>query len=94
MKRIMDSVTVEMARRKFQFHNEEKWDDIKLWGLFYKSDISRHLGQGWLLPYSEYGFRCLGWYYPSKEYWESSIEPMVNNLISRIKDSVRLSSPI
>lgn len=84
MKRIYDWVTVEMARRKNQFHPTENWQDIKIWGLFYKSNIKRHLKNGWLIPYTGslnmgnggYGFRCLGWYYPTKEYWESSIEPL------------------
>lgn len=78
MKRINDWVTREMARRYMVFHSDEKWDSIKIWGLFYKSNIKRHLKNGWLIsqdnPY--YGFRCLGWYYPSEEYWESSIRPL------------------
>ena len=76
MKRIQDWVTIEMARRKNKFHKKENWQDIKIWGLFYKSDITRYLKNGWLIPHSDYGFRCLGWYYPSQEYWESSIEPL------------------
>lgn len=80
MKRINDWVTREMARRKKQFHPREDWRSIRLWGLFHKSDISRHLRNGWLTPISEYGFRCSGWYRPSKEYWESSIKPLLTSL--------------
>jgi hypothetical protein len=79
MKRIIDAATVEMARRKDQFHTNEKWDTIELWGLFFKSEIKRHLKNGWLISDSEYGFRCLGWYRPSKEYFESSIKPLLKN---------------
>lgn len=75
MKQVYDGVTTEMIRRKEMFHREEKWSDIRLWGLFFKSEIRKHLKNGWLIPYSEYGFRCLGWYRPSKEYYESSIKP-------------------
>lgn len=82
MKRICDWVTIEMARRKVQFHLDEKWDSIRLWALFYKSNIRRHLKNGWLVPHNPpYGFRCLGWYYPSDKYWESSIKPLVNAII-------------
>lgn len=77
MKRIFDSVTREMARRKVTFHNGENWRSIQLWGLFYKSDIRRHLEKGWLIPNGDYGFRCLGWYRPSREYWLSSILPQI-----------------
>ena len=79
MKRVFDSVTIEMARRKQTFHADEKWDEINLWGLFFKSQVRRHLKNGWLTPHTEPGFRCLGWYQPSKEYWESSILPLCND---------------
>lgn len=87
MKRVNDWVTREMARRKVQFHLGEKWDSIKLWGLFYKSDIRRHLKKGCLISSGVYGFRCLGWYYPSKEYWESSIKPLVDRMLISRNDS-------
>lgn len=72
-----DWVAVEMARRRKAFHKNEKWDKITLWGLFYKTDVLRHLKKGWLKPHGEYGFRCLGWYQPNKEYWEQHIKPIV-----------------
>ena len=77
MKRVFDSVTNKMARRKTQFHKNEDWRSIRCWGLFYRSDIRRHLRNGWLIPNGEYGFRCLGWYRPTKEYYESSILPLL-----------------
>ena len=77
MKQINDYVTREMVRRKVMFHRSENWRSIRLWGLFYKSEIKRHLNNGWLIPNGDYGFRCLGWYRPSREYWLSSIRPMV-----------------
>ncbi len=76
MKQVLDWVTTEMIRRKKQFHPNDAWDTIKCWGLFYPSDVRRHLKNGWLIRHGEgYNFRCLSWYVPSKEYYESSILP-------------------
>lgn len=74
------SVWAEMARRKTQFHNNEAWDNIRLWGLFYRSDIKRLLSKGLLLEQggdNSYAPRCLMWVAPSREAWEKYIKPLI-----------------
>jgi hypothetical protein len=68
----------EMAHRYVKFHNGEDWDKIRLWGLFYRSEIKPQLEKGQLIPYGNYGrIRCLGWYEPSEEAYNKYIKPLI-----------------
>jgi hypothetical protein len=79
-----DSVAVEMARRKVAFHNDEQWDKINLWGLFRYSQIKKHLKSGKLIADSSYTPRNVTyWVTPSKEYWETSIRPIVEKFTEK-----------
>lgn len=69
-------VWAEMARRKVQFHKDEKWNEIKLWGLFSWGDISRFLKTGELITDMRKENRTL-WVTPSKESWETKIKPLI-----------------
>lgn len=70
-------VWYEMARRKVQFHNNENWDQISLWGLFNLSSIKSLVEKGLLIPHGVYAKRAPGWYRPSKEAWENYIKPLI-----------------
>ena len=73
-----DWVAVEMARRKVVFHNSEPWDKINLWGLFKYTDIKKYLAAGKLINHLNYApENRTYWVIPSKEYWEQSIKPIV-----------------
>jgi len=73
-------VWAEMARRKVRFHNDENWEDIKLWGLFYRSYIKSLVEKGLLIPHNKcYNPRCLDWYQPSANAWFNHIKPLVEN---------------
>ena len=71
-------IWAEMARRKVQFHNNDDWDKIQLWGLFFASEVKPLVDKGLLISYGQY-VKCVpGWYYPSKEGWERHIQPLIS----------------
>lgn len=79
-----DFVAVEMARRKVAFHNDEQWGEIRLWGLFRYSQIKKHLKAGKLIADGGYAPRDVTyWVTPSKEYWETSIRPIVEKFTEK-----------
>ena len=47
-------IAYEMARRKVQFHPNEKWNEIKLWGLFSYTSIKNALKTGYLINHLNY----------------------------------------
>lgn len=69
-------IWADMARRKVQFHKDEKWDEIKLWGLFQWMDVSRLLKTGELITNMRKENRTI-WVTPSKEAWETKIKPLI-----------------
>lgn len=69
-------VWAEMARRKVQFHKNEKWNEIKLWGLFQWQSVSRLLKSGKLKTHMRKENRTI-WVTPSKESWVKHIEPLI-----------------
>ena len=72
----------EMIRRKKQFHKNENWKDIKMWGLFYQSEIRTELRKGWLIANYKIGFyppRCQGWYRPSLDYYNRFLKKELEN---------------
>jgi hypothetical protein len=69
-------VWAEMARRKVQFHKNEHWNDIRLWGLFGWGDVSRFLKSGELITDMKKYHKTI-WVTPSKECWEKNIKPLI-----------------
>lgn len=70
-------IWAEMARRKVGFHKDEKWDEIRLWGLFSWMDVSRLLKTGELITHMRKENRTI-WVTPSKESWETKIKPLID----------------
>ena len=71
------AIWAEMARRKVQFHPNEEWDTIKLWGLFQWGGIKRQRDNGELLCPSYAKENRTVWCQPSKEAWENKIKPLI-----------------
>jgi len=66
-----------MARRKVKFHNNEEWDQIRLWGLFDWGIVSSLLRDGRLRTTMKKENRII-WVTPSKDVWETKIKPLVD----------------
>ena len=73
------TIWAEMARRKLQFHADENWQDIKLWGLFSWGGIKRQRDNGELLCPDYTRENRTVWVYPSKEAYEKHIKPLLDN---------------
>jgi len=71
-------VWAEMARRKVQFHNREKWDEIRLWGLFNWDSVRHLLDKGLLITHMTKENKTI-WVRPSKEAWEQHIKPLIES---------------
>jgi len=71
------TIWAEMARRKVQFHKNEKWDKICLWGLFDWDDVNPLLKTGELLTTYKKENRTI-WVWPSREAWEKNIKPLID----------------
>jgi len=71
-------IWAEMARRKVQFHKNEEWDKINLWGLFQWQDVSKLIAKGELLTNMKKENHTL-WVRPSKESWEKHIKPLIES---------------
>jgi len=69
-------VWAEMARRKVQFHPNEEWQTIRLWGLFNWGDVSKFLKTGELLTTYSKENKTI-WVTPSKEAYEQHILPLI-----------------
>lgn len=65
----------EMARRKVRFHPNEKWDEIKLWGLFEWGNISKWVKSGDLKT-SYTRENKIVWVQPSEKLWKDEIKPL------------------
>jgi hypothetical protein len=73
-----DIIYAEFARRKLQFHKDENWQDIKLWGLFSWGVIRRMIDDGRVLvdfPYRREHKTI--WCRPSPETYEKHIKPLL-----------------
>lgn len=71
-------IWAEMARRKVQFHANEEWDTIKLWGLFDWGTVSKLLKSGELLAPGYTRENKTIWVKPTRETWEKHIKPLVD----------------
>jgi len=72
-------IWAEMARRKVRFHCDESPQSIKLWGLFYPSDVKSLVKKGLLITSDGEKEipKCITWYYPSPEAYEKYILPLI-----------------
>jgi len=69
-------IWAEMARRKVRFHKNEKWQDIKLWGLFRWSYIKGLLDKGEpITDMKKENVRI--WVRPSEKAYKEKIEPLL-----------------
>jgi len=76
-------VWADMARRKKQFHPNEDWCSVKLWGLFTWGLVSRLIKSGELI--SDYTRRNRTvWVYPSPEAYHKHIEPLLTKSIEEL----------
>jgi hypothetical protein len=65
-----------MARRKEQFHANEDWQTLRLWGLFAWQDVSRLLKDGRLQTWMKKENHTI-WVYPSEDAYYKYIEPQL-----------------
>lgn len=78
MARLSNSVIcAEMARRKLQFHAQDDWQSIRLWGLFSWGSVSHLIKSGELITDMKKENRVV-WVRPSKEFYKNCIEPMLS----------------
>lgn len=63
-------VWYEMARRKVQFHQNEDWKTIRLWGLFSWGTVSKLLSEGKLFAPGYTKENKTVWVYPNEEMGE------------------------
>ena len=71
-------IYADMARRYLLFHKGENQQDIKLWGLFNKTQIARQLKTGALKTFTYYA-RGPVWVYPTCETYLTKIKPIIDN---------------
>ena len=76
-------VWYEMARRKKQFHANEEWNKIKLWGLFRWGAISHMLKSGELVTDMRKENVTI-WVTPSAEAYHKHIEPLLDKPIDEL----------
>jgi hypothetical protein len=69
-------IWAEMARRKIQFHADEPWDKIQLWGLFGWGAVSSLIKRGLLKTNMKRENRVV-WVTPSPEAYEQYIRPLL-----------------
>lgn len=82
-------IAFEFARRKIRFHNDIYWKDIKLFGLFFWSDVSKYLIGN---PSNIKGFKGnyiktdmtksnkIIWCQPTDEFWNKYIQPIFHRI--------------
>ncbi len=68
----------EMARRKLQFHPDQNWYDITLWGLFSWGAVSHLIKSGDLVTHMSKHNKIV-WVRPSATAYHKHIEPLLNN---------------
>jgi len=80
----------EMARRKVQFHKNEDWKDIRLWGLFKWNEISHLLEKGQLITWMKKEHKTV-WVRPTLETWNVYILPLILKYDSDVTALSRLA---
>jgi hypothetical protein len=76
MTKAEQTIWAEMARRKVQFHSNEDWNAIRLWGLFSWGTV-RHLVKKGLLLTDMAKENKTVWVWPSEEAWNTHIRPLI-----------------
>lgn len=76
-------IWAEMARRKKQFHPNEEWNKITLWGLFSWGMVSHLLKKGELITDMKKENKII-WVTPSQEAYEKYISPLLHLSIDRL----------
>lgn len=76
MKKKNEQIWAEMARRKNQFHANEQWDKITLWGLFSWGMVSHLVKSGELKTDMKKENKTI-WVKPSPEAYEKNIKPLL-----------------
>ncbi len=71
-------VWAEMARRKVQFHKNDNWADIKLWGLFPWGPMQRFFKSGKLINDGYVRENKIIWVRPSREAYLKHIKPLID----------------
>ena len=82
-------IAFEFARRKIQFHKDENWKDIKLFGLFHWSDVSKYLvgnpshiktfKQGLITTNMRKENKII-WCNPTEKFYNEYIAPIISNM--------------
>jgi len=83
MRMTQQDIWYEMARRKLQFHRSEPWGQIKLWGLFRWSNVSRLLENGLLLTDMKKENSII-WVRPSKKAYQENIAPLLKRSLQEL----------
>ena len=82
-------IAFEFARRKIRFYRDENWKNIKLFGLFCWSDVSKYLVgnpsniKGFKVGYIKTDMRKenkIIWCQPTDEFWNKYIQPIFNRI--------------
>lgn len=76
-------IAAEMARRKLQFHRNEVWDQITLWGLFSWGTVSWLIQTGQLRTHMSRRNKTV-WVTPSPEFYEQRIKPLLRRPLSEV----------
>jgi len=69
------TIGLDIARRKIQFHNDEKWEEIELWSLFNWGEVSHRLKTGELTACGYTKENRVIWVIPSEEFYNKHIKP-------------------
>ena len=89
MNKEIANIAFEFARRKIRFHNDIYWKDIKLFGLFYWSDVSKYLVgnpsniksfKGNYIKTNMTKSNKVIWCQPTDEFWDKYIQPIFNRI--------------
>lgn len=82
-------IAFEFARRKIRFHKDENWKDIKHFGLFYWSDISKYLVgnpsniklfKGDYIKTDMRKENKIVWCQPTEMFWNKYVQPIMNRI--------------
>jgi hypothetical protein len=89
MNKEIANIAFEFARRKIRFHNDIYWKDIKLFGLFYWSDVSKYLVgnpsniksfKGNYIKTDMTKLNKVIWCQPTDEFWNKYIQPIFHRI--------------
>lgn len=81
------SLWVDMACRKKQFHANEDWRSLRLWGLVNWKDVKPLLDSGELLTHMEERNKTI-WVWPSEETYHTHIEPLLEKSLDELANIV------